>query len=271
MAAPIEFSVQGPGDEPLQRARVGGRVHTMTHQKQKGFTLVEIAVVLVIIGLLLGAILQGQQLIASARVSNLSDQQAGIQAAYFGFIDRYRAVPGDMDRAAAEDAIGETIVLGGDGLGRLPPPSSDVSADGEDDNWAALNGVWEHLSKSGFIRGSYEGPDNAQPSASSHAPTNAFNGYVLLSRQNGYEQDGTPPDRLLYNFGQNVPASIARELDVKMDDGRPDTGSVRNATDSGDTTDIWVSGGNCIDTNDEGDSIWDIQTDAQNCNPVFIY
>ena len=59
-------------------------------QQQKGFTLVEIAIVLVIIGLLLGGILKGQELINSARVRNLADSTTGIQAAYFGFIDRYR-------------------------------------------------------------------------------------------------------------------------------------------------------------------------------------
>ena len=56
--------------------------------KQRGFTLVEIAIVLVIIGLLLGGILKGQELITAARVRNLADQSAGVQAAYYGFIDR---------------------------------------------------------------------------------------------------------------------------------------------------------------------------------------
>ena len=64
-------------------------------QRQSGFTLVEIAIVLVIIGLLLGGIIQGQQLINSARVKNLAETNSGVQAAYFGFIDRYRQIPGD--------------------------------------------------------------------------------------------------------------------------------------------------------------------------------
>ena len=57
----------------------------MNNRKQAGFTLVEIAIVLVIIGLLLGGILKGQELINSARVRNLADQNSGVQAAYFGF------------------------------------------------------------------------------------------------------------------------------------------------------------------------------------------
>ena len=77
----------------------------MKSRKQSGFTLVEIAVVLVLIGLLLGGVLKGQQLISSARVRNMADQNSGIQAAYYGFIDRFRQVPGDMPAALACRAI----------------------------------------------------------------------------------------------------------------------------------------------------------------------
>ena len=62
-------------------------------RKQRGFTLIEIAIVLVIIGLLLGGVLKGQELITSARVRNLISTQDGVKAAYFGFLDRYRALP----------------------------------------------------------------------------------------------------------------------------------------------------------------------------------
>ncbi|MDP3686236.1 MAG: prepilin-type N-terminal cleavage/methylation domain-containing protein, partial [Sulfurimicrobium sp.] len=57
--------------------------------QQQGFTLIEIAIVLVIIGLLLGGVLKGQELINNARVRNIINQQDGIKAAYFGFQDRY--------------------------------------------------------------------------------------------------------------------------------------------------------------------------------------
>src|SRR5688572_32426776 len=70
------------------------------HNRQAGFTLIEIAIVLVIIGLLLGGVLKGQELITSARVRNLISQQDGIKAAYFGFLDRYRALPGDYNAAS---------------------------------------------------------------------------------------------------------------------------------------------------------------------------
>ena len=68
-------------------------------RRQTGFTLIEIAIVLVIIGLLLGGVLKGQELITSARVRNLISQQDGVKAAYFGFLDRFRALPGDYSLA----------------------------------------------------------------------------------------------------------------------------------------------------------------------------
>ena len=69
-------------------------------RKQAGFTLIEIAIVLVIIGLLLGGVLKGQELITSARVRNLISQQDGVKAAYLGFLDRFRALPGDYSNAS---------------------------------------------------------------------------------------------------------------------------------------------------------------------------
>src|ERR1700741_2414107 len=68
---------------------------------QKGFTLVEIAIVLVIIGLLLGGILKGQEMITQAKIKNVMADFSGISAAYHGYQDRYRAIPGDDPNAAA--------------------------------------------------------------------------------------------------------------------------------------------------------------------------
>ena len=68
----------------------------MTMRKQQsGFTLVEIAIVLVIIGLLLGGILKGQEMITQAKIKNVMADFSGISAAYHGYQDRYRAIPGD--------------------------------------------------------------------------------------------------------------------------------------------------------------------------------
>src|SRR5438874_5633541 len=64
-------------------------------KRQQGFTLVEIAIVLVIIGLLLGGILKGQEMITQAKIKNVIADFSGVSAAYHGYQDRYRSIPGD--------------------------------------------------------------------------------------------------------------------------------------------------------------------------------
>ena len=116
-------------------------------RRQQGFTLIEIAIVLVIIGLLLGGVLKGQELITSARVRNIISNQDGIKAAYFGFLDRYRALPGDYGPTATAQANipGCAACLGGNGNGQIA---------GADEPQI----VWDHLSKAGFITGNYNYP-----------------------------------------------------------------------------------------------------------------
>src|SRR5271154_5486353 len=79
---------------------------------QTGFTLVEIAIVLVIIGLLLGGILKGQGMITQAKIKNVVSDFSGISAAYYGYQDRYRAIPGDDPNAATRWTTPTTATAG---------------------------------------------------------------------------------------------------------------------------------------------------------------
>ena len=154
-------------------------------RRQYGFTLVEIAIVLVMIGLLLGGILKGQELINGARVRNLADMNAGVQAAYYGFIDRYRQVPGDMRAAAAASAIGDaTITAGGNANGRIDAAS-----------WGEASALWVHLTRAGFLQGSYDGGATSarRYRAATVAPQNAFNGYMLLGQTRDYSTTAGAP------------------------------------------------------------------------------
>jgi prepilin-type N-terminal cleavage/methylation domain-containing protein len=239
-------------------------------QQQKGFTLVEIAIVLVIIGLLLGGILKGQELINSARVRNLADSTQGIQAAYFGFIDRYRRVPGDWGQAAAAAAIGSTINSGGNDNGRLDPTP----------NFTEPNAMWEHLSKAGFINGSYSGVVGEPTTANGAAPFNPFNAAIVVARTADYIDftAAAPPVRLNMVVGRSTPVDIARELDTKLDDSNPGTGGLRAALSTGATlggASAW--GGedaNCVNPTGTAPGItavWDVTTDSQDCNPIFLF
>jgi len=241
-------------------------------RRQSGFTLVEIAIVLVIIGLLLGGILKGQELINSARVRNLADTASGIQAAYFGFVDRYRRVPGDWNASQATDAIGEAITGGGNDNGRLDSTTTDP--------WTEPHAAWEQLAAAGFIGGDYTGAA-AEPDASGEeTPLNAFNSVVELGRTPDYRDANAanPPARLHLLMGRGVPVEIMLELDTKLDDGRPATGVVRGTIDDGATDPVFSAASGrhwgtqeveCVDAGPP--IIWNVAQDAQDCNAVFLY
>ena len=236
-------------------------------QRHKGFTLVEIAIVLVIIGLLLGGILKGQELINSARVRNLADSTSGIQAAYFGFIDRYRRVPGDWIQTDANNAIGVAINGGGDGNGRLDNSGS----------YTEPNALWEHLSKAGFINGAYDGTAATEPSnANNLAPFNPFNSAMIVARTANF-LDGTGAatlPRLHLIVGRNTPVDIARELDTKLDDSNPTTGNLRAANSAaGELGGANAWGGatdNCANVAG-APFFWDVTLDIQDCNTVYLF
>src|SRR5215203_4431848 len=140
---------------------------TNTMRKQRGFTLIEIAIVLVIIGLLLGGVLKGQELINAARVRNIASQMDGVKIAYLGFQDRFRALPGDYPTALANANI--PGMPGGCGAAGGTCGNGVINLD---ENLL----VWAQLSKANFITGSYSGTLGAggaiNPPTAATNPTN---------------------------------------------------------------------------------------------------
>ncbi|MGQ0659114.1 MAG: prepilin-type N-terminal cleavage/methylation domain-containing protein [Chromatiales bacterium] len=238
-----------------------------TRKQQSGFTLVEIAIVLVIIGLLLGGILKGQELITSARVRNIADQNSGVQAAYYGFVDRYRQIPGDMTGANACAAIGSTNLSGCPGS--APGGNGDGRLDDAGNQFQEASAVWAHLAAAGFINGRYNGGASSEATYVQPliAPVNAYNGYIALTRSLGYRDPGTATVRLLLFTGRQIPVNVERELDVKVDDGQPLRGVLRAAASG---TGALQSDATCV-AGAAGSEIWNIDGNSADCGAAFLY
>ena len=187
----------------------------------KGFTLVEVAIVLVVLGLIVGAVVSGEQLISGAQTNRAVAQVQGVTAAYLTYVDRYRAIPGDDPQAStlwpgARNGNGDGLISGA--VDATPPDDTAAlvvnATEGENLNF------WWHLRLAGLINGSTASANPAFPI------TNAFGGPAGIQRD-AYGIRG--PAICL----GNVPSRLASAMDARSDDGRPDRGSVRGAPDTG--------------------------------------
>lgn len=186
-------------------------------KNQKGFTLVEMAIVLVIIGLLLGGVLKGQELIESSRIKNAANDINGVIAAYNGYVDRFRAVPGD-DSDANIDKRGTAWTKA------VASTTSDgqLAADNPFTGTGETLQFWVQVRAAGFISG-----DPQANTVATAIPKNAFSGLIGVT---GSALGGTtviPAGSAKVCLG-NVPGKAARALDVAMDDGQGLTGIMRS-------------------------------------------
>ena len=83
-------------------------IDLLQRRRQSGFTLVEIAIVLVIIGLLLGGVLKGREMITNAKIKRIENDFAGVSAAIFAYQDRYGVLPGNTPPAWLTDPVVST-------------------------------------------------------------------------------------------------------------------------------------------------------------------
>ncbi|MPQ76782.1 prepilin-type N-terminal cleavage/methylation domain-containing protein [Hydrogenovibrio sp. JE_KL2] len=159
-------------------------------QSQKGFTLVEIAIVLVIIGLLLGGVLKGQELIQNARIKATQSEVQQWGAAVASYQERHEnRLPGDDNTATTNAGNGNGQITGGE-----------------------RTVVFQHLALDGLIKGNYTG---------TNYPSNKWGGEVQILTNT---PNGVFALAVCYT---GLDQETATELDTKMDDGNGATGDVR--------------------------------------------
>ena len=182
---------------------------TQTRRQQRGFTLIEIAIVLVIIGLLLGGVLKGQEMITQGKIRSVEKEIDGVAMAIHTYRDRYRALPGDDAQASGRwSSITDTD--DGNADNRLAGAFNSTT----DDDESRL--LWQHLRLAGLLAGD---------SSSSNQASNAVSGQL------GVQHDILSGNNVLLSglvvCSTNLPASIANAIDAQQDDGTPSSGSLR--------------------------------------------
>jgi prepilin-type N-terminal cleavage/methylation domain-containing protein len=198
--------------------------------KTRGFTLVELAIVLVIIGIILGAILKGQELIFNAKVKRLQSQVKELLAAFYTYYDKYGYYPGDDPTANSRWSV-----AAGNGDGVIAGGYCDTN--GEE---SCL--LWQHLRLANIISGD---PNDTNPA--SMVPKHAWGGAIHIF-SGTYTVGGTTRSSHWIAL-LNLPGDAAAALDRLMDDGNCNSGSMAaqygacngNAYQSNVYYNVWMS------------------------------
>jgi prepilin-type N-terminal cleavage/methylation domain-containing protein len=230
---------------------------------QAGFTLVELAIVMIIIGLLIAGVLKGQELIANARVTSTVAQIKAIDAATSTFKDTYAGLPGDLGtpttrlpNCLAASACGSATSAALNGDGKLDVANSFTAAAGIEargffpqlaaadlitgiiDNTTAAFGHDFPMSKidgSGFIPGSVTTVSALDLPGAVNTTLGTPSGLYLALVNNAATAPGVA--------AEGLQPKQAGGIDLKLDDGVPGAGSVvgigggaAGPTDCGTTT-----------------------------------
>ncbi|MDZ4141649.1 MAG: prepilin-type N-terminal cleavage/methylation domain-containing protein [Methylotenera sp.] len=212
------------------------------NKQQTGFTLIELAIVLVIIGLLLGGVLKGQELINSAKVKNMVSDFKNTQVYIYGYQDKYRALPGDDSNPVAH--LGAGALGGGAGTGdALISGAWDGGTNGTAPTTEA--GIfWQHVRLAGLAPGPTTGTDL------NYYPTNADGGRIGVQSVSDFNVAGpnspTSINGAYVICSAGILGKFAKQIDITLDDGETSTGSVRSY--AGGTT-VWspTTGAGAVD------------------------
>lgn len=228
------------------------------NNRQRGFTLVELSIVLVILGLLVGGVLSGQSLIRAAELRSVTSQMDGYRVALNSFRDKYFALPGDMNNAtrfwgsAGGDSsnmaclnaqtAGSKATCNGNGNGEITAYNATATG-ASNGQYSERFTAWKHLANAGLVEGSYTGVNGpgSSPSEYNQRPgenvpaSKISNGFfdLFYTTQNTAITfaDSSLPANAVTIYGNTSNWGILKpeeawNIDTKLDDGSPVTGSV---------------------------------------------
>jgi prepilin-type N-terminal cleavage/methylation domain-containing protein len=191
-------------------------MHTLNN-KRKGFTLVELSIVLVIIGLIIGGVLTGKQIIDNARINNALQNVQAYEAQFQTYVQNYGALPGDDSGAPTRfpNAVPTSPVGNGDGT--LQGTFDSASASDE----SRL--LWADMRAAGLVKNQVSGS-----SSTAVQPPNPFNG--IYGFQNGAFSGAFTTTVLCMN---NVASGAIQAIDTRLDDGKPNSGNIQSIVSTG--------------------------------------
>ena len=188
--------------------------------QQSGFTLVEIAIVLVIIGLLLGGILKGQELINSAKVKNLANDFRVIPTYVYAFQDKFKSLPGDDSAATTHMSTCVAPCQNGNGNGVINGNWNSTTATDESRQF------WAHVRLANLAAGPTDLGD------ANYTPKNATGGTIGISSATAAQLQISGMTGTYQVCSSAILGRFAKQLDIQMDDGNTSTGSLRAVADA---------------------------------------
>lgn len=186
---------------------------------QRGHTLVELSVIVVVVGLLVGTAITARAMLQSARVKSLAADFTVARTAINAYQDKFRALPGD-DPLAASHLPGAFVTAGtGAGNGVIDGRWNSTSL--ADDSFV----FWQHVRLGGFLAGS------ADPADEAYRPRNPEGGVVGVSSATAGLVQVAGLRGTFQVCSSAIGGALARELDGMLDDGETATGSMRAVPD----------------------------------------
>jgi prepilin-type N-terminal cleavage/methylation domain-containing protein len=203
----------------LEQGKLLGSVQAV----QSGFSLIEMSIVLVIVGVLLGGILKGQSMIEASRIKSTLNDINALSSAYYAYEDRYHQLAGDDGSLTSLQARGgqwATVSLAGDLNGVW-----DISAGNTFAGTGESGAFFQHLRAAGFMQG------NVTETGVAALPRHAFGGLIGVTAN---AVTGMPTNSRYVCLG-SLTGSMARSIDIAKDDGVANTGNIRS-TQGGNNT-----------------------------------